>query len=90
MSIRVKFREAESCQACIEARIRKNLNDRANELLTDVSNRLWFFGWNKTADLGMVLKKKNCVPHTDWIGLSREHAGQLDPGQSLRNILRIR
>ncbi|WP_223452741.1 MULTISPECIES: antiviral reverse transcriptase Drt3b [unclassified Pseudomonas] len=36
----------------------KNLNDRANQLLGDVSNRTWFFGWNKTADLGMVLKKK--------------------------------
>lgn len=36
----------------------KNLNDRANQLLSDVSNRTWFFGWNKTADLGMVLKKK--------------------------------
>lgn len=36
----------------------KNLNDRTKKLLEDVSNRTWFFGWNKTADLGMVLKKK--------------------------------
>lgn len=36
----------------------KNLNSRANELINDIGDRLWFFGWKKTADLGMVLKKK--------------------------------
>ncbi len=36
----------------------KNLNERANKLLQDVSRRLWFFGWTQTVDLGLVLKKK--------------------------------
>ncbi|WP_339405589.1 antiviral reverse transcriptase Drt3b [Pseudomonas helleri] len=36
----------------------KNLNERANKLLQDVSPRQWFFGWTQTVDLGLVLKKK--------------------------------
>ncbi|CAM3275538.1 Reverse transcriptase (RNA-dependent DNA polymerase) [Pseudomonas gessardii] len=36
----------------------KNLNERANKLIQDVSLRTWFFGWTQTVDLGLVLKKK--------------------------------
>ncbi|EKG41336.1 hypothetical protein Pav013_2685 [Pseudomonas syringae pv. avellanae str. ISPaVe013] len=36
----------------------KNLNERTNSLIKDVSSRTWFFSWNQTVNLDLVLKKK--------------------------------
>ncbi|UUZ63238.1 hypothetical protein LP417_26875 [Polaromonas sp. P1-6] len=36
----------------------KNINARAEALITGVGTKPWFFGWDKQADLALVLKKK--------------------------------